>query len=78
MGLTYWKLVRMLKKIMKDPARSKYRDIAITPPSADEFSLALYSETRGTAAEIEKERRQREIVRKAQGKSAEPTLTAAE
>jgi hypothetical protein len=76
MTFTYWKLARALKKIQKDPARLSYRDIAITPPAGDELSLALYSETRGAAEEIEKQRRQREIVRKAQEKGA--LLTAAE
>jgi hypothetical protein len=79
MALTYARLVGMLKRIQKDPRRSEYRDIAITLPDRDEFSLALYAETRGTAAEIEKQKRQREIVRKAQGKPVEESvLTAAE
>jgi hypothetical protein len=77
MGVTYWKLKRALAKILKDPARRDYRDIAITPPQADEFDLALYAETRGTAAEIEKERRQREIVKRAQGKAAQDLLLPA-
>jgi hypothetical protein len=77
MGITYWKLKRALAKILKDPARREYRDIAITPPQADEFNLALYAETRGTAAEIEKEHRQREIVKRAKERAAQDSLLPA-
>jgi hypothetical protein len=66
---TYFRLKRILKRSWNDPARNKYRDIAITPPKLDELNLSLYSETRGTAAVIEKEKRQREIIRKAREKA---------
>jgi hypothetical protein len=81
MMLTHARLKRTLARILADPERRNYRDIAITPPDLDELSLALYTETRGGAAEIEKKRHQQDIVRKAQAKSgttAEPVLTAAE
>jgi hypothetical protein len=81
MMLTHARLKRILKRILADPTRLNYRDTAITPPDLDELSLALYTETRGGAAEIEKKRHQQDIVRKAQAKSgtsAEPVLTAAE
>jgi hypothetical protein len=77
---TYAKLKRRLKKIWTDPARRAYRDTAITPPAADEMSLGIYAETRGTSAEIAREKRQQEIIRAAQAKkqAAAPALAAAE
>jgi radical SAM superfamily enzyme YgiQ (UPF0313 family) len=80
MAVTYVKLRRSLKKIWTDPKRYEYRDIAITPPGVDEAQLELYSETRGTAAEIDKHRRQREIVKAGQAAAAahQPPQVAAE
>jgi hypothetical protein len=75
---TYRRLRRSLKAIWEDPQRLEYRDVAITPPDLDELSLGLYAETRGTAAAIEKQKRQQEIVRKAQAKRDEVPLVAAE
>jgi hypothetical protein len=51
---TYLRLRRMMKAIWSDPQRLAYRDLAITPPDADELNLSLYQETRGTAEAIEK------------------------
>jgi hypothetical protein len=79
MTWTYWRLRRSLKKIWSDPQRLAYRDIAITPPDLDEMKLSLYSETRGTAAAIEKDKRQQEIIRQARAKGTrELVLPAAE
>jgi hypothetical protein len=75
---TYRRLRRSLKAIWKDPKRFEYRDVAITPPDLDELKLGLYAETRGTAAAIEKQKRQQDIVRKAQAKRDEVPLVAAE
>jgi hypothetical protein len=75
---TYRRLRRSLKAIWTDPNRFDYRDVAITPPDLDELSLSLYAETRGTAAAIEKQKRQQAIVRKAQAKRDEVPLVAAE
>ena len=66
------KLRRILKRVWTDPKRFEYRDLAITPPGANELDLALYSETRGTAAAIEKKKRQREIIDAALAKSPRP------
>ena len=72
---TYLRLRKALKKVWTDPARHSYRDLAITPPAADELSLSLYSETRGTADIIEKQR----IFRRARAQREAPEmLTAAE
>ena len=78
MPWTYRRLRRSLDAIWKDPHRFEYRDVAITPPDLDELSLGLYAETRGTAAAIEKQKRQQEIVRKAQARRDEVPLVAAE
>ena len=59
------RLRRSLKAIWSDPKRFEYRDVAITPPDLDELSLSLYAETRGTAAAIEKDKRQQDIRRTA-------------
>ncbi len=55
-------------RIWADRAAEEYRDLAITPPDADELTLALYSETRGTSAEIARMRRQEVLVRNARAK----------
>ena len=68
MLLTYRRLRRSLKAIWSDPKRFAYRDVAITPPDLDELSLSLYAETRGTAAAIEKDKRQQDIRRTARNK----------
>jgi pyruvate-formate lyase-activating enzyme len=72
---TYLRLRKALKKVWTDPARHSYRDLAITPPAADELSLSLYSETRGTTDIIEK---QRSFRRARAQREASEVLTAAE
>lgn len=67
----YLRMKRMADRIWSDPAAEQYRDLAITPPDADELSLALYSETRGTSAEIARMRRQEVLVRNARAKKEE-------
>ncbi len=69
MAVTFLRLKRIMSRIWKDPNRYQYRDIAITPPGADDNRLALYSETRGTSDEIEKKQRQKKIVTEAVAKA---------
>lgn len=66
----YAKLKRIMKRVWTDPKRMEYRDIAITPAGDAEQDLALYSETRGTTAAIEKQKRQRAIIEAAKAKSS--------
>jgi len=82
MLMTYARLKRSLKRILADPARRQYRDVAISPPADDELSLSIYAETRGTAAAIAKDKRQQALIRAAQARKGqaqpEPVLDAAE
>jgi hypothetical protein len=66
---TYARLRLILRKVMNDPARHSYRDIAITPPDLDELKLGLYAETRGTAEAIEKQKRETKIRTDARAKA---------
>ena len=76
---THLRLRRIMRRVWSDPARHAYRDIAITPPDKNELDLTIYSETRGTAAAMAKEKRQKEIIQAARSKKRAPvTLTAAE
>lgn len=59
---TYVRLRRALAAIQADPQHSAYRDAAIAPAAEGSEDLALYSETRGTRALIEKQQRQRQII----------------
>ncbi|MBP0614098.1 B12-binding domain-containing radical SAM protein [Jiella mangrovi] len=68
MVLVYRRAKKMADRIWADPAAAEYRDLSITPPDADELSLALYSETRGTSAEIARMRRQETLIRDARAK----------
>jgi hypothetical protein len=78
MGVTFFKLRRALKTIWADPKRYEYRDLAITTQGAAEADLALYSETRGSAAEIEKQKRQRKIIDAGLAAARQPPQVAAE
>jgi hypothetical protein len=54
----YLEARRMLRRILKDPNRMAYRDLAITPPAEDEFeALELYKATAGGAAALARMRR---------------------
>ncbi len=61
----YWmflRLNRMYHKIGRDPERLKYRDIAITSPSDDEFeTLNLFKQTRGGQGAVNKHKTQAAI-----------------
>jgi hypothetical protein len=58
---------RIHKRIYADPKRREYTDIALTPPSAEEFGeLGLFKETAGAAAAVRRKQVQDEVsVRKA-------------
>lgn len=45
-AITYWRLRRMLFRVLRDPARFDYRDRAITP--VEDADLQLLSDTRST------------------------------
>lgn len=54
----YLEARKILKDVMRNPARMEYRDLAITPPGEDEFeALDLYRQTAGGAAALERMRR---------------------
>ena len=81
MVLTYARLRRSLRRVLADPAKRSYRDVAITPPGLDELELGIYAETRGTAAAIEKRTRQNAIInaaRQRKGAGSPEPLAAAE
>ena len=45
---SYWRLIRLAKRMMKDPNRWAYKDTAITPAVHEDLdNLALFKETRG-------------------------------
>jgi hypothetical protein len=78
---TYRRMRRILRRVRADPECRNYRDIAITPPGLDELSLGMYAETRGTADEIERSKRQQKIRKDARTKAedrATVPLAAAE
>lgn len=56
------RLRRMLSRIRKDPQSKSYRDLALTPATTDTSELALFQETRGGKAHVEKGKRQRAII----------------
>lgn len=48
---------RIYKRVMSDPNRALYTDIAIAPPTTDEFeTLAMFTETSGGEAAVAKKR----------------------
>jgi hypothetical protein len=65
-GRTLWmlyKLDRIRRRILKDPRRMEYKDLAITPVQADEMdTLDLFKETAGGRAAVAKLRHQAEIL----------------
>jgi hypothetical protein len=62
MAIHYFRLRRTMLRIWKDPKRMDYRDLAMTPPGADEAMRGLYADTRGGQAELAKQNRQKKIV----------------
>jgi hypothetical protein len=62
-GSTYWRTMRMMKRVLAAPDRWTYTDLAIAPPRADEFeTLDLYHATSGGEAVLARKRRD-EVIR---------------
>ncbi len=52
---------RILNRVMRDPNRATYTDMAIKPIALDDFeTLDLFKETAGGAAAVEKKKREDE------------------
>lgn len=63
----------IVRKVLKDPNRRSYTDLAITPPSDDELEqLAMYKETAGGTAAVAKKHRDDE----SRAKYAKPATPA--
>jgi radical SAM superfamily enzyme YgiQ (UPF0313 family) len=59
----YAKQAAVIRRVLRDPARYEYSDIAMQPPTAEEFeTLGLFQETSGGAAAVEKKRKQDRII----------------
>ena len=57
-----WGAYRLLRRVERDPNAAAYRDLAITPPAADELeTLAMFHETSGGEAAVAKKRREDEL-----------------
>jgi hypothetical protein len=59
----YWRGFRkqaaVIKRVLADPKRYDYTDLALQPPSAEEFeTLGLFQETTGGTAAVAKKLRQ--------------------
>ena len=53
----------LIKRILADPARYDYTDVALQPPTADEFeTLGLFQETGGGAQAVAKQIRQETLI----------------
>ncbi|MET1110411.1 MAG: radical SAM protein [Allosphingosinicella sp.] len=62
----YLRAKALIRRILADPARYDYTDIALQPPTADEFdSLDLFQETTGGAAAVAKKIRQDVVIEEA-------------
>jgi hypothetical protein len=77
----YWSTYRRCKAILKDvlaaPDRQNYTDVAIAPPSKDEFeALDLYHATSGSEAALARKERDDLIRSKAQASAALPATEA--
>jgi hypothetical protein len=60
-GSLFYRNWRVYRRVLNDPARAHYMDLAITPPSDDEFEqLAIYSGTSGGASAVDKMHRDHE------------------
>ncbi|MGZ8285200.1 MAG: B12-binding domain-containing radical SAM protein [Allosphingosinicella sp.] len=61
----------LIERILADPARHEYTDVALRPPSAEEFeSLGLFQETTGGIAAVAKKVRQDSMIEGARALSA--------
>ena len=51
-----WRANRLQKRLMADPARYDYTDVSMTPPETDDTAtLALFQETSGAEAALQRE-----------------------
>ncbi|MCP5080153.1 MAG: hypothetical protein GY948_00465 [Alphaproteobacteria bacterium] len=52
-GLAILSAIRLFRKVSRDPRRTEYTDLAITPPEDDEHeTLSLFQDTTGGGAAI--------------------------
>jgi len=59
LGWLAWKMIRMGRRVKKDPMRREYTDTAITPvEDAASESLEMFEQTAGARAAVERARRQ--------------------
>ncbi len=57
LGTSVWRANRLQKRLMADPKRFEYTDLATTPPGEDETeTLALFRETSGAEAALKREK----------------------
>ena len=59
--MAYWlaRVGMIRQRIRRDPDARSYTDLALTPPSGEEFDdLALFAETRGGAEAVDKKQRE--------------------
>ncbi|MDJ0629392.1 MAG: radical SAM protein [Rhodobacter sp.] len=74
LGWGVWRANRLQKRLMDDPDRFAYTDLATTPPQdEDTSSLALFQETSGGQAAVQRE----QVISKAREKATAPSLKAA-
>src|SRR4029079_16220591 len=60
-GSLFYRNLRIYRRVLNDPARAHYVDLAIPPPSDDEFEqLAIYSATFGGTSAVDKMHRDHE------------------
>jgi hypothetical protein len=56
-GSMIWRFHSIYRKVMRDPARASYTDLAITPPREDELeTLSLFRDTAGGEAAVARKR----------------------
>ncbi len=66
-----WRLMRVRRKLKRDPSRYDYCDLALTPANDDELQeLAMFNETRGGFEEVARIEQQAKII--AEAKSTKP------
>ena len=66
-----WRLMKVRRKIKKDPQRHNYTDLAMMPVEGSKLhELAMFNETRGGADEIARAEQQAEIIASAKAKKS--------
>ena len=76
MALFYLRIRRIEKRILREDAPETYRDVAITPVTDDDAHehLGLYEATEAARAQVMKEVRLKETIRRARSKSTDSNL----